>query len=280
MFAMGAVMTGTVAASESRTALVVCMILFPLAVFLRLNSKKRRDVSHDAHQRGSDPRHAIAFIPSLHHRFFADDASMKVGGVAINASGRTKIWDVVLRSVGDDWFFGKGVASSQVLVRAAFNEHVGQPHNDYIRYYYDTGALGLALWGCFAIAFDTRTIANLRRSIRQNSTDYAFHLAALLGFSGVSFAMTTDNPVVYSYVMMPLGIVMGCSLGAGRPETQFVPQPMPDYFPAPQPLMPQCPNRVLAGIVMAPKVSVVMSVYNAASFLSRSCPERPHADFF
>ena len=288
LFALGwaLVVTVTIALSMSRTALVCALLLFPLAIFLRLNKKSMVVSVMSLVVGGGLLGIAIMSYQPLYNRFFGDDASMKVAGVAINASGRTKIWDVVLRSVQGDWLFGKGVATSQVLVRQVFNGFVGQPHNDYIRYYYDTGAFGLTLWLCFAFAFMTRTVKSLRRSIREETPDYPLHLAAFLAFVGVSGSMLTDNSVCYSFVMMPLAIVMGCSLGASRSALRPVLEVAgEDYFPPIAQLLPRdiriltkrplraepTPIETVTGSVnRVPKVSVVMAVYNTESFLQEA----------
>ena len=55
----------------------------------------------------------------------------------------------------------------------------------------------------------------LRRIGATSSTRNVF-ASALMALIAVSGSMFTDNSVSYSFVMMPLAIVMGCSLGAGR----------------------------------------------------------------
>jgi hypothetical protein len=211
-----AVTTITVALSMSRTALVCCVLLFPLAMLLSLNF---RGVLMSI---GTLASGAVLFVVAvlsykpLYDRFFAYDASMSVGGVSVNASGRTKIWELLYRTIGDDWMFGKGMAASEIIIRSTFNGFIAQPHNDYLRYYYDTGAVGLSLYLCFALSFFIKTFGNLRRSIQRRTPDYPLHAAALLAFSAVSWSMLTDNSVCYSFVMLPLAIVMGCSLGAGE----------------------------------------------------------------
>jgi O-antigen ligase len=208
--------TATVALSMSRTAMVACIALFPLAILLRLNAKSLFHSLAVLITGGLLLTAAVEWYQPLHDRFFAYDASMKVGDVSVNASGRTKIWQVLLQGIGNDWMFGKGVASSVVAVKQVFGVRIAQPHNDYLRFYYDTGVVGLGMWLCFAMTFFGRTFANLRLSIRQRTPDYPLHIAALLAFLAISFSMLTDNSICYSFVMIPLAAVMGCSLGAGR----------------------------------------------------------------
>ena len=221
--AWAAIVTFTVALSMSRTALVCCAALFPLSIFLRLDKKGFVMAAAVLLIGGALFVIAIFSYQPLYDRFFAFDASIKVGGVSVNASGRTQIWELLLRNIRDDWTFGHGVASSEILVRNHFNKkgyEIAQPHNDYLRFYYDTGIVGLGLWLIFAGGFFVRTVGNLRRSIGNQSDDYPLHVAAMLAFAAVSWSMLTDNSVCYCFVMMPLAIVMGCSLGANGSSKQ------------------------------------------------------------
>jgi O-antigen ligase len=225
-----------VGCSMSRTALVCCLLLFPLSMLLQLTAKGVFQAFGMLIAGGVPFALAVEFYPPLHDRFFGYDTSMKLAGVAFNATGRTRIWNVVLSNVGDDWVFGKGLASAAILVRSTFNGWIAQPHNDYFRFYHDVGLLGLCLWLLFAAGFFIRTFDNLRRSVRNQSADYPLHVAALLAFFAVSCSMLTDNSVIYSFVMMPLAVIMGCSLGAGEPSVIAVPELETLQSPQPQPL--------------------------------------------
>jgi O-antigen ligase len=199
----------------SRTALVAIAMLVPLALIYRGSFKGIfQGIVMMAIGGGIFAAILFSYQP-LYDRFFKEDASMKVVGVSINATGRTKIWGVLFTSLGDDWVFGKGISASEDTVNEAFH-NVGQPHNDYIRFYYDQGVLGLSLWLIFIATFVARTISNLRRSIRNRSPDYPQHLAALLALTAVEFSMLTDNSYCYAFVMFPLAILMGGSLGTGK----------------------------------------------------------------
>jgi O-antigen ligase len=83
----------------------------------------------------------------------------------------------------------------------------GQPHNDYIRTYCDTGLLGtIGFWGFFLAA----GVRSARLAVR--GPDRRLHAAAgLLVLAFALFALT-DNPMVYTaHFMTPLAIVLGLS---------------------------------------------------------------------
>ncbi len=212
--AWAVVTTAAVGFTQSRTALVACLALFPAAIALRLTKKSALVSLLMTAAVGAGFLSLIFTVPAMYDRFFKNDASMKVGGVAINASGRTKIWGVLWDNVGDDWLFGKGVATSVQMVRKVF-PIAGQPHNDFLRFYYDQGLVGVGLFAWFLAAFFGRAFRDLGRSIRFQTGDYRIHLAAMLAFAAVLISMATDNTYVYAFVMVPMGALIGAGVGAG-----------------------------------------------------------------
>jgi O-antigen ligase len=215
----------------SRTALIVLLLLVPLSLLYR---GSRRSILAGccmlAIGGGLFAAMVFSYKP-IYDRFFKEDASMKVGGVSINATGRTKIWNLLYATIGDDWIFGKGISASEDIINQCGMSKAGQPHNDYLRFYYDQGIVGLSLWLCYMAAFVYRTVNNLRRSIRDQSPDYPQHLAALLALTGVSLSMLTDNSYCYGFVMIPLGVLMGSSLGTGQHYAHRPIESVPEEFP-------------------------------------------------
>ena len=213
--AWGGVLLTLILLSMSRTAMVAGLLAVPLAIGLRGNRRSvGRAVIVLAGTAAAFTGAVLSYAP-LYDRFFANDASMDVGGVAVNASGRTAMWNMVLDSLGHDWVFGKGIASSANLIATYFPE-LAQPHNDFLRFYYDFGAVGLALWLAFVVQILVVMWKHLRASARSRSSDYAVHLAPLLAIVAVTITMFTDNSVTYYFVMVPVGILIGCSLGVAR----------------------------------------------------------------
>jgi O-antigen ligase len=146
-------------------------------------------------------------------RLFTGDTSIEVGGVAVNASGRMSIWPVVTESAWKAPVVGQGLGSS--MLAAGTVDGVGHPHNDYLRIWHDLGFVGLA---AFAAAFAVMLIVLLRsvlRSRRRRDAVAAMQVAAFLGIIGLLIAATTDNAIIYPFVMAPLGVLVGAGLGAG-----------------------------------------------------------------
>ena len=83
----------------------------------------------------------------------------------------------------------------------------GQPHNDYLRTYCDTGLVGSILFWGFFLAAGVRSVM-----LAVRGPDRQLHAAAgLLVLAFVLFALT-DNPMVYTaHFMTPLAIILGLS---------------------------------------------------------------------
>jgi O-antigen ligase len=234
--AWGGVIVLAVFLSLSRTALVACLLLFPIGIALRLNKKSLVLAVIILAIATAGFITAVLTYQPLYDRFFGFYRA-DVGGMAMNVSGRTKMWNMLFETLGDDWVFGKGIAASGNLIDEYFPD-IGHPHNDFLRYYYDLGVVGLSMWLLFVFAFTWKTMKNLGRSVRDFGADYPLHLAALMALIAVSGSMFTDNSVSYFFVMMPLAIVIGCSLGAGRaagrravPIMPVIAEPAPEIYP-------------------------------------------------
>lgn len=198
--------------SLSRTALVLGIFLFPLA-HLRLNSLSSwfklavwGTLSLAVLYAG------ISYFEPLRSRFFEGDTSLQVAGISINAEGRVNAWEAVLDSHRESPWIGKGVGSSEEVIKELFPS-LNQPHNDYLRILHDYGFLGLGLW---LVGYVGLLRVTWRAWLAADDSDDRrgrVHLAAFLALVAVGLAMLTDNAIVYIFVMAPLGALVGASLG-------------------------------------------------------------------
>jgi len=153
---------------------------------------------------------AVTSWAPLRDRFTQGDLSLSVGGVKINAEGRTQVWDVLWSGVRQEPLIGHGpgaASARSILVEHSFDH----PHNDYLLVLYDFGAIGIALLAWFLL----RTLRSLRCGRRESRASIPA-LAALNAGLAVLVVMITDNPLDYPYVMIPLGALIGLGLGAMR----------------------------------------------------------------
>lgn len=166
---------------------------------------------------------AIRFIPAVHDRVLGGDRAT-VSGFRLNTEGRTVLWRIVEDQISTDPWLGHGTgAASDAIARAV--PSLAQPHNDYLRILDDNGIIGLSIW---ALGFMLLAAGCLRRIRSAGPSDSGIHLAALLSLVAVALTMTTDNTIVYPFVMLPVAVLVGASLGqpVGRVRT-IVDEPPP-----------------------------------------------------
>ena len=167
---------------------------------------------------------AIQDIGPLHGRFYNGDVQAIGGGFSINVEGRSQVWATTWHSYLTSPWIGHGVGSADNLITRVYSAAIGHPHNDYLRLLHDYGLLGACLWGIGYVSLLTRTwrswhssaIATRGSQTVDSSSEHRIHAAAFLALVGVAIAMVTDNAIVYTFVMCPLGVLVGLSLGLSR----------------------------------------------------------------
>jgi len=155
---------------------------------------------------------AFQNFDSFRNSFLEGDGAIDIGGFVINTSGRDHWWGIVWASYLTSPWIGLGVPVAESMDAEIGWSH---PHNDYLRILHQFGALGLTLWvSYFLIIF---SVLNKHMRSLHSSLGYTkqnvFFTTTLLSIFGVSATMITDNPIVYGYVMYPLAVLIGGSLG-------------------------------------------------------------------
>ena len=154
----------------------------------------------------------LAYETPIADRMFTGDTSIEIAGIAVNASGRSRIWAEVADSAMKAPIVGQGVGSS--IDAASRIAGIGHPHNDYLRVWHDHGFIGLGLFGLAFVAMFGVMLRNLQRSERRRDPIAPTHLAGLLALTGLLIACTTDNAIIYPFVMTPVAVLVGAGLGA------------------------------------------------------------------
>jgi hypothetical protein len=203
---------GCIVLSLSRLAIVVGLLLWPLS---RMSS--RASVKGWARILALVIASSVVFfaafesITPLRDRFIEGDVR-PVGGVSINVSGRDDVWSVVWQSAMTSPWVGQGAGSAETeILEHAFK--VSHPHNEYLRIFHDFGLVGVLLWFWGFFVLLGRTFLAWRRADRVGDGDAYVHLAAWLGLISLALGMITDNSLRYVHVLLPLGIIVGSSLG-------------------------------------------------------------------
>lgn len=165
---------------------------------------------------------AFTYLTPLHERFTEGDVRTVGGVVSINVSGRDTMWSVTWHSYLESPWIGKGAGSAgkELFERAGLSH----PHNDYLRILHDFGLIGLLLWALGFAILVRRTWRAWRYADVAGSQVAHVHLAAFLSLAVVGIDMITSNPIVYIFIMGPLGVLVGSSLGLSSiPATPQVP---------------------------------------------------------
>jgi hypothetical protein len=207
-----AVIVAVLLGSISRTALVAALVMVPFAAAVRGNARGIAFAVASVAAGALALAAAVTFNERIHERFFGLDATLRVGGMYVNASGRTAMWQHLWDSAVREPVLGHGLATSSLLIDEYF-PGLGHPHNDYLRFFHDFGVVGLSLWLAFHGWAGLVLFARARRALRTGSADAPCHLVPLLGLVALALTMFTDNTISYAFVMLPLGVMIGCSLG-------------------------------------------------------------------
>jgi O-antigen ligase len=198
--------------SESRLSLGIAVVLFPLSQF------PTHRFFHTFRAFGVLCLAAICsysgflYSETLQMRFFAGDASLRIGDIAINGSGRAALWKATTRSIEESPVFGKGAGSAEALISAQFAE-LGHPHSDYLRITHDYGAVGVTVWAVAIIVLVAVLWRRWRFLDLRDRGKARIHLTALLALLAFMLEMTVENSLVYVYVTAPLGLIVGSAFG-------------------------------------------------------------------
>ncbi len=223
-----ALLVVTCTLSLSRTSIAVCLLL---ALGLALRPEQRgtvRRIAVSAAVVAVLGILAVTQFPPLRDRFLHND-NERIAGLPIGTSGRLNIWRVVWDSIEQSPIYGHGVGTAMGLVSDTFGPaYIAHPHNDYLRLWHDFGILGLLLWLSAACILGVGAFRRWRAA--DNAGDQAIHLAAGLGVIGLLASIGTGNELVHIFVALPLGVVIGTSLGRAardRPPREAAAQEPP-----------------------------------------------------
>ena len=220
-FVRAGLLVGVIFFSVSRTALVASLFLFPIAALVRGGRRGLLTAAVMAVLAVAALLAAVFLSETMYERFFGYDATMEVGGVTINASGRRVMWDFLIDASRDDLLLGHGAGASSVLVERTF-VNLGHPHNDFLRFLYDFGMVGLGIWVWFLAVLAWSLYRRCLRIVHVAPRELPVALTPLLALLAVTASMFTDNSVGYSFIMLPMGVLIGCAVGI--PEGEHAPR--------------------------------------------------------
>jgi O-antigen ligase len=212
-FAGATVVTVFIALSLSRMAFVVAIVLFLIAHFAGANWKRRVLAGLAAVcWAGFLGLSALGLFGPFRERFGVGQSveAMLRGNSAAYTSGRVVMWGETWRSAVEAPWRGKGAGSAASHLEQAL-QNIAHPHNDYLRILHDYGILGLLLF-----VYGLARVARLcwrNWAATSGLLERRLSLTAGLVLGAVALMMVTDNTFVYVFVMAPLGILLGVTLG-------------------------------------------------------------------
>jgi O-antigen ligase len=213
-FWVAAGLTILVVVSLSRLAMVTALLMFPLAWFSPRSGRAWVRTGLVVGLVGGLFYFAATRFEPLHDRFFESGPSRPIhlGRLEVTGTGRASFWPATWDSFLESPWLGKGAGSAGQLISQLFpgNDH---PHNDYLRILHDYGGLGLLLWVLGLVTLAGRIWAAWVRADRTGEREAQLHLAAFLALVGLAVGMIANNPFVYVFVMGPIAVVAGASVG-------------------------------------------------------------------
>jgi hypothetical protein len=128
--------------------------------------------------------------------------------LALNAwsFGRTRFWGELIAEMQSptDWLLGKGVGFSSRLTREIWGlEH---PHNEYLRFLVDTGALGLTLLLALGVIL-LSAVLSMRKEISNGRFWAAIALLFVLAVQSV-----ITNTLIPPHFFLPMAVFFGLAI--------------------------------------------------------------------
>ncbi|MBE4582235.1 O-antigen ligase family protein [Vibrio navarrensis] len=123
---------------------------------------------------------------------------------SINFNGRRFLWDLLFDNMQNP-VIGNGAGSSITLLQVQGVAAGIQPHNDYIRIYFDLGWIGLSIFILMICYMILRTLWRLIKTncIRAKS-EYSLVLSLLFSYV---ILMMTDNVYIYNFYTLPMLLI-------------------------------------------------------------------------
>lgn len=139
-------------------------------------------------------------------RTFNEHASSELG---VNLSGREVAWGFFLTEAEGSEVFGQGLGASLVVNDGSLFSGFTVPHNEYIRFYFDTGVVGALL---FFLAL-TLVFARIGRSMPDALRYYHFALIA-----GVFVYSFVDNTLSTIHFIVPFCLYLSAMASIYRQQ--------------------------------------------------------------
>ncbi len=218
------IILGIVMASISRTALAAALLMVPL-IGLVQGGKKGFGIAIGSTVLGFARDGRGRDVQRANLRALLRLRRLDASGRRRNQRQRTHraLAENLGKAPIQEPILGHGAGSASNYIGYYFpNPGIGHPHNDFLRFFHDFGIVGLSFWVVFHVSIAVVLFLRARTEIKKGTGDQKYHIVPLFGLITLAIAMSTDNPVTYLFVMAPLGIMLGCSLGVSAAKSNVV----------------------------------------------------------
>jgi O-antigen ligase len=121
-------------------------------------------------------------------------ADLRLDNPDLQTSGRALTWELMLEQARTKPWFGHGANANEAFILETFGV-TGQPHNDWVRLFFDYGYVGAALFAVTLAAQSLHAFAAARRAAGRRRI---FLYAGASAFVPFAMIMVTDNVVLYA----------------------------------------------------------------------------------
>ena len=201
-----------IVASGSRTASVIALVVLATLALRSATSTVQKLFRLAIIGAGGVGVGVLAFIALgfVSERVEESGVSGTVAEVIVNSNGRLGAWAEFLNLLNSPtaWVFGRGTGAAMEFGTANL-DFFSHPHNEYIRYLVDLGALGLILLasGCVLV---------LVTLLRSQGFELDAPRAATLVIVALGGMAMTDGPLYSSFVIIPASMIIGMGLRSRR----------------------------------------------------------------
>lgn len=139
-----------------------------------------------------------------------EKAVVDEGNFVTVTQGRSRVWPLLFDKALERPLLGKGVGTASAYsYYFSNNSRFTHPHNEYLRFFFDTGLLGLSLLLIAFLSIGRKLFQSIRREKSKRKQSSLFGLGALVVAATL---FVTDNVGLYSFFMAPLGFILGLAL--------------------------------------------------------------------
>ena len=162
--------------------------------------------------------------PMFQERFFFSGRGSidQIGTEDFDSAGRFSLWPEIWDEATKRPFFGSGVGESDRFMKGISGDELAQPHNDYLRVFFEFGIIGFAIF----LAAISQEMQQLWRYARALTGEIQFAAsAAFLAVAAWMIMSLTDNGLIYGlYFTHPIFVLLGSVRGLDRIKRKKTPK--------------------------------------------------------